>query len=46
MKRRVIVRPDRGVYQFRDPLFRQYVRTLNVFGGEPVEQRPRKRKTA
>jgi hypothetical protein len=44
MKRRVIVRPDRGVYRFRDPLFRQYVSTLNVFGGEPVEQRPRKRK--
>jgi hypothetical protein len=46
MKRRVIVRSDRGVYQFRDPLFRQYVRTLNIFGGEPVEQRPRKRKSA
>jgi predicted transcriptional regulator len=44
MKRGVIVRPDRAVYRFRDPLFRQYVRTLNVFGGEPVEQRPRKRK--
>lgn len=44
MKRRVIVRPDRGVYRFRDPVFRQYVSTLNVLGGEPVEQRPRKRK--
>jgi AAA ATPase domain len=44
MKRGVIVRTDRGVYQFRDPLFRQYVKTLNIFGGEPVEQRPRKRK--
>ena len=43
MKRDVIVRPDRGLYCFRDPLFRQYVKTLNVFGGEPVEQRPRKR---
>jgi hypothetical protein len=44
MKRGVIVRTDRGIYQFRDPLFRQYVKTLNILGGEPVEQRPRKRK--
>jgi hypothetical protein len=44
MKREVIERVDRGVYQFRDPLFRHYVRTVNIFGGEPVEQRPRTRK--
>jgi hypothetical protein len=44
MKRGVIVRPDRGVYSFKDPLFRVYVSTLNVLGGEPVELRPRKRK--
>jgi hypothetical protein len=44
MTRNVIVRPDRGIYRFRDPLFRVYVGKLNVLGEEPVEQRPRKRK--
>jgi hypothetical protein len=43
MKRDVIVRPDRGVYRFKEPLFRLYVRHLNVLGEEPVEVRPRKR---
>lgn len=44
MNRDVIVRPDRGVYRFKDPLFRLYVRQLNVLGREPVERRPRRRK--
>jgi hypothetical protein len=46
MTRDVIVRPDRGVYRIKDPLFRLYVRQLGVLGAEPVEYRPRKRKTS
>lgn len=43
MDRGVILRPDRGVYRFRDPLFRHYVRHLDVLGEEPAEMRPRRR---
>jgi hypothetical protein len=44
MKRDVIVRTDRGLYRFKEPLFRIYVQHLNVFGAEPVEHRPRRRR--
>lgn len=44
MKRDVIVRTDRGQYRFKDPLFRQYVKYLDILGSDPVEHRPRKRK--
>ena len=43
MKRGVILRPDRGVYRFRDPLFRHYVRHLDVLGVQPAQLRPRRR---
>jgi AAA ATPase domain len=43
MKRGVILRADRGVYRFRDPLFRHYVQHLDVLGEEPAEVRPRRR---
>jgi hypothetical protein len=45
MNRDVIVRCDRGVYRCKDPLFRIYVGTLDIFGSEPVERRPRRRTT-
>ena len=44
MQRDVILRPRRGVYRFRDPLFRHYVRYLEVLGEEPAEIRPRRRR--
>jgi hypothetical protein len=44
MTRNIIVRPDRGVYRFRDLLFGIYVGSLDIFGNKPIERRPRKRK--
>ena len=44
MRRDVVVRATRGVYRFKEPLFRVYVEYLNVLSTEPVQHRPRKRK--
>ncbi|MEX0755289.1 MAG: ATP-binding protein [Actinomycetota bacterium] len=43
MKRDVIVRTDRGMYRFKDAMFRIYVEYLEILGREPVERRPKKR---
>jgi hypothetical protein len=45
MKRDVIVRVDRGIYRFKDTMFKIYVAHMNVLGEEPIEVRPRKRKS-
>ena len=43
MKREVIVRVDRGIYRFKDPLFRLYLERMYEFSVDPVERRPRRR---
>ena len=45
MKRDVIIRVDRGVYRIKDRLFSIYVSYMNVLGEDPIEVRPRKRRS-